>query len=519
MILPYSKAAFDIAKQTSYKAAIASAAGTTVFHVAIRSITPKRRRSEIIVVETQIGAIDALSLRAIESSLGTGDARKANIDAALNAHGLAGSLLASETRSESPSDGNGASDTPLVVVLVSVVVGVLALGAVVSYCRWLRAATKAAQVTPVQMHGSGHVKEGVSMMCAGGPADIQDGLAQSLAAGWQVGQDHSAGEEALANGTEERVEPATAQEAPVLTSLSSGLSQRVLPDENKYAVVKLHLGSSADSDLREFIGLNDDCEFSKMIRDPMMAMAEEWMQHGSDADKANWHYVTKGTARDWRDIPQHVKDTFEAGQYHGGTIQENEYDEGHDDMTMDDFVDHEISKLAGLKTYHVAVLRMYTSCSYRRFNGPLRCGGPGNPHPFKANVYIIDEAIKKLRKVQAKQDPEAYAMTMKLYRGMADMEMDLEEFKRVGGNELAIMSTSGSEEIALSYARTGKVSGMMFVMSTTGASRGVRLQYLSLYPKENEFLFPPLTNLTFDEHSQVMTKDGVDQIPVKPIWS
>ena len=60
---------------------------------------------------------------------------------------------------------------------------------------------------------------------------------------------------------------------------------------------------------------------------------------------------------------------------------------------------------------------------------------------------------------------------------------------------------------------------MMFVMSTTGASRGVRVQYLSLYPKENEYLFPPLTNLTFDEHSQVMTKDGVDQIPVKPIWS
>ena len=63
------------------------------------------------------------------------------------------------------------------------------------------------------------------------------------------------------SSSEEWVESTTAQEAPVLTSLSSGLSQRVLPDENKYAVVKLHLGSSADSDLREFIGLNDDREF------------------------------------------------------------------------------------------------------------------------------------------------------------------------------------------------------------------------------------------------------------------
>ena len=49
------------------------------------------------------------------------------------------------------------------------------------------------------------------------------------------------------------------------------------------------------------------------------------------------------------------------------------------------------------------------------------------------------------------------------------MEMDLDEFKRLGGNELALMSTSGSEEIALSYARTGKVSGMMFVMSRRGS--------------------------------------------------
>ena len=175
--------------------------------------------------------------------------------------------------------------------------------------------------------------------------------------------------------------------------------------------------------------------------------------------------------------------------------------------------------MAGLKKYHVAILRMYTSNSYPRFNGPLRRGGPKNPHPFKANIYFVDQAIKKLRKVEAKEDPEGYARTKILYRGMADMEMDLREFKRVGGNELALMSTSASKEIALSYARTGKVSGMMFAMSTTGQTRGVRLQYLSLYPKEDEYLFPPLTNLTFDEHAEVEAEDGIDHIPVKPIWS
>ena len=32
-----------------------------------------------------------------------------------------------------------------------------------------------------------------------------------------------------------------------------------------------------------------------------------------------------------------------------------------------------------------------------------------------------------------------------------------------------------------------------------------------------EYLMPSLTNTTFDEHSQVVTEDGVDQIPVEPI--
>jgi hypothetical protein len=48
-----------------------------------------------------------------------------------------------------------------------------------------------------------------------------------------------------------------------------------------------------------------------------------------------------------------------------------------------------------------------------------------------------------MRKVEATLDPESYAQKMDLYRGMSDMTLDLTQFKRVGGNELALMSTSG----------------------------------------------------------------------------
>jgi len=276
------------------------------------------------------------------------------------------------------------------------------------------------------------------------------------------------------------------------------------------------MGSAASSDLKEFIGL-DDQSHARILQDPLAAMTEEWMAHGEEKDKANWRYITQGAARVARDIPAHVKQTFITGKYHGGSIDESEYDTGHDGMTLDAFVEHDISKQAGLGRHHVAAARMYTSDSYPSFNrGLRRCL---NPHPYKANVFFLDEALKKMRKVEAQLDPEAYASKMDLYRGMADMELDLPEFKRVGGNELALMSTSGSKNTALDYASQGMVSGLLLRLSTRGQSRGIRIQYLSLYPKENEYLFPPLTNLTFDDSSEEVEEDGVKVVPVVPMWS
>ena len=52
---------------------------------------------------------------------------------------------------------------------------------------------------------------------------------------------------------------------------------------------------------------------------------------------------------------------------------------------------------------------------------------------------------------------------------------------------------------ALSYAFESKVSGIIFRYATTGHTRGISIRHLSLYPKEQEFLYPPLTNLKFDE--------------------
>ena len=47
-------------------------------------------------------------------------------------------------------------------------------------------------------------------------------------------------------------------------------------------------------------------------------------------------------------------------------------------------------------------------------------------------------------------------------------------------------------------------------------SRGVCIDFLSMYPKEKEYLYPPLTSLTFDDRSDIETDGDVTIVPVDP---
>ena len=55
------------------------------------------------------------------------------------------------------------------------------------------------------------------------------------------------------------------------------------------------------------------------------------------------------------------------------------------------------------------------------------------------------------------------------------------------------MSTSAKKEVALSYAESR--CGLLFQYKTRGLGRGVALSFLSCYPKEEEYLYPPMTYL------------------------
>jgi hypothetical protein len=260
--------------------------------------------------------------------------------------------------------------------------------------------------------------------------------------------------------------------------------------------------------LRSAIGLEDDKVLANMMKDPEHTIECEILVAGDKDDIENFYSVKNGTSGNSDDIymPDHVKRSFQTGKYHGGDITESDYDAEYDKddkekvhnlrkgKTLADFQKHESSALAGLLLWHVLVLRLYTSKSYGLFNAPLRSlltnnGQIKSQHPLRFIVYMLTEGIKKLRAVEAQRDPVGYNTPMELWRGMADMEVDVEgPFLSQGGTEMAVMSTTCDKEVALKYSRSQRP--LVFKYKTLGLSRGVSIQFLSIYPKEVEYVYP-----------------------------
>jgi hypothetical protein len=64
---------------------------------------------------------------------------------------------------------------------------------------------------------------------------------------------------------------------------------------------------------------------------------------------------------------------------------------------------------------------------------------PSEPPELGSGVCVrvcVDEALFRIRKVEARQNPERYNRTEVLWRGMKDRDLDLDKFKRLGGTEL-----------------------------------------------------------------------------------
>jgi len=142
------------------------------------------------------------------------------------------------------------------------------------------------------------------------------------------------------------------------------------------------------------------------------------------------------------------------GCYHGGNLEDGEYDYEHNGLKLRDFVFHKHSQGCDLSEAHVLAVRIYTTSSYPKLNRPLRNRPvvPGKtrflPHPFRMTVYYLDEGLRKLRTVAAKK--QYFSDKSLLYRGVYG-ELNEEELEKSGGIERAPMSTSNQMHTAASY--------------------------------------------------------------------
>jgi hypothetical protein len=226
-----------------------------------------------------------------------------------------------------------------------------------------------------------------------------------------------------------------------------------------------------------------------------MAMTKEIQTHGSEEDQANWKYIVDGRAQ--VDIPAHAQRDIEKGYYHGGPLRMEDYDANHHGWTLQQFTDLPESKLAQLERHHVAALRLYTTSTYRLLNNPLRARRL--PHPLAVVCHFLDEALNKLKGVRAQLDERLFNSEIILWRGMAGVELEkefLDDLRDKSGTELAPMSTTSDKDVAEKYSG-GAGPSIVFKFKARAMQQGVCIQYLSVYPKEVEYLYPPGTLLTF----------------------
>ena len=161
-----------------------------------------------------------------------------------------------------------------------------------------------------------------------------------------------------------------------------------------------------------------------------------------------------------------------------------------------------------LFNHQVIALRLYTTAAFRTINNGLRDQQryrEGRSHPLPVTVACIKEALGRLRAV-AGQSPEANTPVV-LFRGMKDMRVQgnfLQQGK--GGTELAPMSTTSSLKIAMQYAASEN-SLLLRLKTTNFMDRGPEISFLSAFPAEREFLFPPLTYLRPTGETQTLRVD------------
>ena len=132
-------------------------------------------------------------------------------------------------------------------------------------------------------------------------------------------------------------------------------------------------------------------------------------------------------------------------------------------------------------------------------------------------MALLRDALGKLRAVEADQNSGKTAMRrVYLYRGMKDVTAPA-DFMAQGGTELAPMSTTSDLSVAMRYSASS-TSVLLRLITESFMQRGPDISYLSAFPGEAEYLFPPLTYLQPTGHVETVVVEGLayEVVDVRP---
>jgi hypothetical protein len=168
-------------------------------------------------------------------------------------------------------------------------------------------------------------------------------------------------------------------------------------------------------------------------------------------------------------------------------------------MKVDDFHKHPNSVVCGHSLEEVIAGRFYTTIGFKPVNKPLRNSKRKDPNgriikavSLPVITYHLNEFVKKCRTLAA--NSETKNAPLDLYRGMSNVCLQ-DGFMQEGGSELAPMSTTEDLGIALKYSATGNKSVLLRIRTTNFMDRGSSLRWISAFPHEEEYLYPPITYL------------------------
>ena len=188
--------------------------------------------------------------------------------------------------------------------------------------------------------------------------------------------------------------------------------------------------------------------------------------------------------------------------------------DGRAEQGLDYFVNHQNAKDAGLLKEHVVAVRLYTTAAFRLINNPLRAAasalGKGEkvpPHPAPTLVAYVADGVKRLRGLLGR-DRETKDATVELWRGCSGMVLD-DGFREHGGTDVSPCSTSDDVQVALNYSKEDDQRVIFKIITHGFMERGAPLQWLSAFPGESEFTYPPLTYLKPTGVEETFDVEGV----------